>query len=886
MKMVKRLIMSRSVPWIFLSISLVLSILTFWVLWSVSQRRLADEFDKRGLDIRFAIIQRMSAYEQLLWGGVGFIKASAEVNRHEWQTYLESQRVHERYPGLQGVGFSLVVPRDRLEKHEAAVRAEGFEQYRVWPESTQTLRTAILYLEPFDWRNRRAFGYDMYSEPVRREAMRRAAVTGKAATSGRVTLVQETDTDIQAGFLMYLPVYRRGVPLGAETERMRAINGFVYSPFRMNDLMRGIMGGNQLLERIQIYDEGVARTENLLYDSLLGGGLDEREYEPGTELSFPLNVEGRDWLIKMQSTAEFDRRFDWELPVLGGALGVAVSLLLFFLLLFLRRIGLHAASLNEANRKLLSAIKSAGRNADEARRANRHKSEFIAHVSHELRTPLNGVIGMAELVSRTPLNVEQQEMIEDIRRSGSLLISIINNILDMAKVEAGKLELCAAPFRLDRLIHDVDRIIRWQARAAELVFETSLMPDEAVAVCGDSLRLQQILVNLLGNAIKFTDTGCVMLRVVRIGEDEQTATWRFAVSDTGPGICEEDRERLFQEFEQLDSSEGHSQGGTGLGLAISRQLVALMGGTLEVDSTVGEGSIFSFVLRLPRVDACVADAQANSPELLRWRRTPHILMAEDNPINQKVQVGHLEHLGCRVDVAGSGTESLERYEKQEYDLVFMDINMPGMDGRQTAAEMLNWSETRGRVAPPIIALSAHAFKRDVDKAENLGFHDFLSKPFVAEQLRAILRQWLPELLITEAVDRGRDSEKEDNSAWAHELSDLVPVDVEALLKTLGLMPDKAHDIVRAFIGQTGEMMTLRDLREAEQFKAMVHLAHSAKSAAGFLQRDRLKALLDQLEAACEQEDRRQIDALIPQVLDECAAAADYMQHEILPRLHG
>jgi CHASE1-domain containing sensor protein len=235
----------QATAWIILALSFVVTALAWSISDSAIRTKASERFEFQTADIASAIERRLIAYATALRGGVGLFEAAGQVTRAQWHAYVEALRLQENFPGIQGLGFSLMIAPAELDAHIAGIRAEGFPDYSVRPEEPRDQYSAIVYLEPFDWRNQRAFGYDMYSEPVRRRAMERARDSGEPAISGRVTLVQETDEDVQYGFLMYIPVYRPGMPTTTLEERRAALLGFVYSPFRANDFMNGILGSNQ-----------------------------------------------------------------------------------------------------------------------------------------------------------------------------------------------------------------------------------------------------------------------------------------------------------------------------------------------------------------------------------------------------------------------------------------------------------------------------------------------------------------------------------------------------------------------------------------------------------------------------------------------------------------
>lgn len=386
----------------------------------------------------------------------------------------------------------------------------------------------------------------------------------------------------------------------------------------------------------------------------------------------------------------------------------------------------------------------------EAQAANLAKSTFLAGMSHEIRTPLNGVIGMTEVLATTPLDERQAHQVRIIQRSGQALLALINDVLDLAKIEAGKLDLDDAPFKPRELVEDVASLFSETARAKGLTLCCDLPGDVPMALHGDGLRLRQVLVNLVNNAIKFTERGTITIRVIVVDSSVNNngvvaATLRFAVEDTGIGIARDARARIFESFTQADGSTTRRYGGTGLGLAISAQLVTMMGGRLDVDSEPGQGSTFGFMVTLEKAshapvggDGSVAAFNVLEPALPPSR----VLLVEDNPVNQFVALSMLEGMGMVVEIADNGHEALIKLEACTPDLILMDCQMPKMDGFAATAEIRRREDAAGEARRPIVALTANAVTGDRERCLAAGMDDYLSKPFSRDQLASVLAAWL------------------------------------------------------------------------------------------------------------------------------------------------
>jgi signal transduction histidine kinase/CheY-like chemotaxis protein/HPt (histidine-containing phosphotransfer) domain-containing protein len=519
--------------------------------------------------------------------------------------------------------------------------------------------------------------------------------------------------------------------------------------------------------------------------------------------------------------------------------------------------------------------------------ASRAKSQFVANMSHEIRTPMNGVIGMASLLQSTPLTHEQRDYVDTIGSSGRALLRIIDDILDFSKIESGHLALESVDLVPRQLVAEVIRLFAPLAKAKGLDLAATVEDGVAHVLRGDPGRLRQALVNLVGNAVKFTEQGRITVRI-RVEEEEPGAQIvRFAVRDTGIGIPPDALSRLFQPFAQADGSTTRRYGGTGLGLVISKRLVELMGGQLGVMSEPGEGSVFWFTARLERsaltappdpgvsrlrpetgVEAAPAPA---SPPIAPPPAAPplasvtpsrgRVLVAEDNLVNQKVAARILERMGYEVDVAGTGDEAVAAVRRQTYVAILMDGQMPHTDGFEATRIIRALEGTRHT---PIIALTASAMRGDRERCLDAGMDDYIAKPVGPEQLEAVLRRWIPENP-PPPLDSHRPSD------WAVRAEG--PVDWDVLAELLAMTkPEFLQELLGIFLHDSrGMMADLRAAYDRGDREAWRQVAHKLRGSCATVGARPMMNLTAEMEELSDEEAVARGGALLSRLEDEFGA---------------
>jgi PAS domain S-box-containing protein len=515
----------------------------------------------------------------------------------------------------------------------------------------------------------------------------------------------------------------------------------------------------------------------------------------------------------------------------------------------------------------------------QAEEANQSKSDFLANMSHEIRTPMNAIIGLSHLCLQTALDDRQRDYVSKVHYSARALLGIINDILDFSKIEAGKLELENADFNLQSSLASVDSVVGHLAREKNLKFEIIVAPDVPRFLWGDSMRLRQVLLNLAGNAVKFTHTGSVIISVSLKNATQDKIDLEFSVHDTGIGIATEQMAKLFQPFSQADTSTSRKFGGTGLGLTICKRLVQMMGGDLWVQTTEGQGSDFLFTASF-NLGQEVGNSEIHSTEMIYARANlmnRNILLVEDNPFNQQVAKELLEDIGVHVMLASNGSEALELLAEQSFDIVLMDIQMPVMDGYEATRKIRSSPELSSQC---VIAMTANAMAEDRQRCLSAGMDDFITKPISPDQLYLTLTKWVVAK-VNHKVNGNVSATVSPTVVSAENTIEKPVIDLKVLGQLVNNDPEKIRKFALMFLETSSEILAEMDAAYTRADAAAIGgLGHKLKSSARTVGAYSVANICQALEYAGKANDIFEINKLLAELAPVLHEITVHVEQEI------
>ncbi|WP_139142041.1 response regulator [Alteromonas lipolytica] len=721
----------------------------------------AIEFTNNANTVARDLDSSISNATSMLYSLAGLIRAEPELNPEQF--HLFTQQVLDQNPILHALSWNVRVTGIRVSELQSLLRQRYADAYSdtaftitqkdrsgdLIPYNTEDIHVVVSFIEPLQ-QNIKALGYDVYSQSSRQEALKIAWQTQQIYPTTPITLVQEQGS--QPGVLVFLPVQSTSGHLlqnGYATAVIRiktltelTFNNFAYPQVAM-----------LLTDPLANGEQGILYSRNLTSEQqdILLQATTGSEWQGDIHEEFPIlkhyqiNLGSRSWSLYIANKDVFIYQ-PWGVHLLLASATLFAGLLGWFMVIVAGytdeiefEVDKRTKELSLTNQRLILSEQKQTEAVAQAEQSNRAKSEFLANMSHEIRTPMNAILGLSQLGLKGTQDSQSLDRFKKIHQAGQLLLSIINDILDFSKIEANKLTLESAVFSIRDMIGELDDLFREQAEEKGLRLSCRFGKFSQLYFVGDSLRIKQVAVNLLSNAIKFTHQGEVTLLVEEVHSNSADPRLRWQITDTGIGMSNEQQAVLFDAFTQADSSTSRIYGGSGLGMSISQRLATAMGGDILVCSEPDEGSVFQFTVPVKFATAAQQERLLSAIDTPTSQTLPisaNILIVEDNPINQEVIKELLSTHGIQITLAANGQDAVDRVQRQTFDMVFMDIQMPVMDGYQATRAIRKLGITL-----PIIALTAAAMVEDRQKALAAGMNDHLSKPFKEPELLAMIVKW-------------------------------------------------------------------------------------------------------------------------------------------------
>lgn len=695
--------------------------------WSIESRHdnMEREFEAKTNGYTQKIQERLKLSKGKIQSFQAFFQGSNYISFNEFEAYSKTLLAEEN--ALHGVGWTEITAHEDRVKVESEIRKQGYDHFEFRrPENKVMVRVEdkseyypVLYIYPYK-DNQQALGLDLSTLPGRLELLKKIQITGKGRVTSPITLVQEQKNE--KAIIMYIPVWKkypndekiRGYVSGVY--RISGILGSVVEDARDNNI-GFLMTDITDTEKTSYLIERSIPAHAYVIDKSKIIEFQDRKYQVVFSASIDYQLDNKDWI-------------SWIVLISGFLIA---ALLQAFILMMSGAIAHTNRIVDVRTKQLKDAI-------NKAESANKAKSLFLANMNHELRTPLNAIIGLVNLCLKTTLTDKQADYLYQSKLATQTLMSLINQSLDYAKIESGKLELESLEFDMAKVLQKMHAVFNTQAEQKGIKFILSIHDDIPRYMVGDSLRLEQVLLNICSNALKFTEKGAVSLDVFSTPINQNTQRITIKIKDSGIGISKEQQTLLFQSFQQADNTTTRKYGGTGLGLAISKQLVELMGGSIIINSDIGEGCEFIISIDFnvsDNTDTFNNGSISGDAKTKNIEQTSHvgsqlnladirILLVEDIEINRMIATELLENHGAKVSQAFDGQQALDALNAGErFDVVLMDIQMPVMDGFEATKALRATPEF---ASLPVLAMTANAMNEDVQRCTEAGMNGHISKP--------------------------------------------------------------------------------------------------------------------------------------------------------------